>query len=324
MLKKIALVLLVIVVVGVVATSFIVWRYPIALFNWSNRRSLRNTGFVEQKIETPAGAQLVFTKGNGAPLFFLHGAGDHAGAWVKVADFYTADHRVILVDFAGHGGSAPSGQEPISIGMILGALESVIDNQAPHQKLTIVGNSLGGWMAMLYAQRHPERVERIVLVDGGALRGERSDLVQLPTTREQAREVFRTVIDPGSPMPAGFVLDDIVRQAKKGPLARLTMSGMADMERYLLDGQLHDFPTPTDLIWGESDKLVPLTYAQRLQAELPASRLTTIPRCGHVPQQECPRAFSKALTAILAEAPPQPKLETLQPLPESTPKGKKL
>jgi pimeloyl-ACP methyl ester carboxylesterase len=324
MLKKIALILLVIVVVGVVATSFIVWRYPIALFNWSNRRSLRNTGFVEKKIASPAGEQVVFTKGNGAPLFFLHGAGDHAGAWVKVADFYTADHRVILVDLAGHGDSAPSGEGAISIGMILGSLESVVDDQAPKQNVMIVGNSLGGWLAMLYAQRHPERVERIILVDGGAIRGERPDLVELPTSRDQARELFQSVIDPGSPMPAGFVLDDIVRQSKNGSLGRLTRSGKADMERYLLDGQLRNFPTPTDLIWGESDKLVPITYAQRLKDELPASRLTTIPRCGHVPQQECPRAFSAALKSVLAEAPPQPKIETLSPPAEAATKGKTL
>jgi pimeloyl-ACP methyl ester carboxylesterase len=70
---------------------------------------------------------------------------------------------------------------------------------------------------------------------------------------------------------------------------------------------LGEFITPVDLVWGESDRLIPMTYAKRLESELPAVRLTTLPRCGHIPQQECPGAFSKNLQKILDSPVPQRK-----------------
>lgn len=319
MFKKVAFVLLLVLVVGLTASALVVWRFPLAVFNWGNRRSLRNTGFVESTVPTEVGSQAIFTKGSGEPLIMLHGAGDHAGSWVKVADMFTSRHRVILVDLAGHGNSEPGGtvdDGPLFLGTILQGLEGVLDREAPGKQVTIVGNSLGGWMAMVYSQRHPERVQRIVLVDGGAIRGERQDLVTLPTNRAQARKLFDSVIDARSPRPADFVLDDVVRQSQRGPIGRIVKGGVEDMERYLLDGHLEEFNTPVDLLWGESDELIPLSYAKRLESQLPAARLKTLPRCGHIPQQECPHAFSKALQEILdtpaplqkAPLPPAPAL----------------
>lgn len=320
MLKKIAITVLLLVLFVVAASATIVWRYPLAVFNWANRRSLRNTGFVEHKVATQFGTQTIFTKGSGAPVVFLHGAGDNAGTWVKVADFFTARNRVILLDFAGHGESEPRNDSPLSLGTVLQGLENVLQSQAGNERVILVGNSLGGWMAMLYSEKHPDRVERIVLVDGGAIRGERPDLVQLPTTREEARKLFDSVIDPGSPRPADFVLDDIVRQSQNGPIGRLAKAGLPEMESYLLDGKLQGFSTPTDLLWGESDKLIPVTYARRLESQLSASRLTTLPRCGHVPQQECPKAFSDALKKILALPAPTSK-PTAEPVAQQAAKG---
>lgn len=311
MLKKVGLGLLFVAIAGIVAMTFLVWRYPLAVFAWANRRSLRNTGFVASKVETGVGPQTVFTKGEGAPLILLHGAGDQSGTWVKVADMFTAKHRVILVDLAGHGESAPGGgveAGPLSLGTLLDGLQGVVDREAPGQKVTMVGNSLGGWMAMLYSAKHPERVERIVLVDGGAIRGERADLVHLPTNREEAQKMIDAVLDEGSQHPPGFVLDDIARESQNGPMARLVRAGEYDMSRYLLDGKLAEFATPVDLLWGESDRLIPMTYAKRLESELPAVRLTTLPRCGHIPQQECPVAFSKNLQKILDAPVPQRKV----------------
>src|SRR3954453_17034320 len=100
MLKKVGLGMLLVAIVGIGAVTLLVWRYPLAVFAWSNRRSLRNTGFVAVKVDTSVGSQAIFTKGEGAPLIFLHGAGDQSGTWVKVADMFTAKRRVILVDLS--------------------------------------------------------------------------------------------------------------------------------------------------------------------------------------------------------------------------------
>ncbi len=60
-------------------------------------------------------------------------------------------------------------------------------------------------------------------------------------------------------------------------------AGEEDMSKYLLEDKLASFQTPVDLIWGASDRLVPLDYAKKLQSQLPHCTLTVIERCGHAP-----------------------------------------
>jgi pimeloyl-ACP methyl ester carboxylesterase len=158
---------------------------------------------------------------------------------------------------------------------------------------------------MLYAVKHPERVARLVAVNGGALRGDRPDLTLTPSNREEARKLFDALTDPGSLRLPDFVLDDVVRQARSGPLGRLASTSQ-DMQNYLLEGRLNELTVPVDLLWGSADRMLSLDYARRMEAGLPATRLTVIFRCGHVPQQECPAHFVMALEKILELPPPGP------------------
>jgi pimeloyl-ACP methyl ester carboxylesterase len=276
------------------------------LFNMQNRSALKSAGFVESRVTTRAGMQTIFEKGSGPALVFLHGAGDQAGSWSKIAGQFGSKYHVIVLDLAGHGSSEPA-EGPLHLATILDGIDGVLSAKVPNQRVTFVGNSLGAWMAIYYAYQHPEKVERVIAVDGGPIRGERPDLVELPRDREQASRMFDAVLDPGSPHPPGFVLDDIVRLSQDGPLHRLVEAGAPEMSNYLLDDKLSGLNTPVDLLWGESDRLVPIHYAERMLAEIPASRLTSIPRCGHVPQQECPKIFGEKLSSVLLEAPPQPR-----------------
>jgi len=288
------------------AAAFIVWRYPMAVFNWSNRRALKSAGFEKLFVDTEAGKQAVWVAGSGPEtIILLHGLGDHAGSWSKIAPDLKTRYRVVVPDLAGHGDSAPQ-QGPLSVGTVLAALNGIVEAESPKKPVILVGNSLGAWVAMLYADKHPDRVERIVAVNGGAIKGDRPEYSHLPETREDARKMFEAVVDPGTPKPADFVLDDIVRQAKTGPMARMVQTA-PEMGNYLLDDRLAEIKTPVDLLWGESDQLVPLSYARRMEAGLRSVRLTAIPRCGHVPQQECPNTFSRALRVILDAGPAAPK-----------------
>lgn len=297
----ITVVALVVLVILVCAVTF--YLRPIAVLTYMNRRSLVQAGFSGQTVNTAAGPQHSLQAGAGPTLVFLHGAGDHAGTWAKVAPQFTARNRVVLLDLPGHNASAPSAG-PLKMQTMVATTDAVLGTLPP--PLIIVGNSLGGWLAMLYAQHHPERVQRIVLVDGGATRGHRADLAFLPKNREESRRMWEAVVDSGTPRLPDLILDDVTRQFQRGPLARLVAAG--DMEKYLMaETELATYPAPVDLLWGESDRLVPIEYARALQSGLPAVRLTTLARCGHVPQNECPRAFSSALQNILSQTPPPPR-----------------
>jgi pimeloyl-ACP methyl ester carboxylesterase len=299
----------VVLLLAVVAALWFLWRRPLTVYAMMNRRSLAKAGLAELSAASSVGPQGYWTGGSGQTLVLLHGAGDSAGTYASAAGKLLAKHRLVVPDLAGHGHSAPA-TGPISIGDVVTGLEAVM-KQGPQDPAIIAGNSLGAWAALLYARAHPDRVARIVLVNGGALVGDRPDLSLMPKTRAEAAALMAQLQDPKSPAIAGWVLDDVVREAQHGPIARLSQTA-AEMDQYVLEGKLHEIAAPVDMLWGESDRLFPVGYARRMMAQLQASRLTTIPGCGHVPQQECPARFAAALLDVLAMAPPLPESKNAQ------------
>jgi len=294
----------------VLASGFwYLWKYPLSVYALMNNRALAGAGLVQAAVPCSIGPQNVWTGGAGPTLVLLHGAGDSAGTWSSIVKTFTPRYRVVIPDLAGHGGSAPA-EGPISVGQVLTGLEAVMQ-QGPQDPAIIVGNSLGAWAALLYAREHPGRVARLVLVNGGALVGDRPDLSLTPKTREEAAALMTQLRDPSAEPIPGFVLDNVVREAQAGPIARLVQTA-GEMGQYVLEGRLHEVTVPADLLWGESDRLFSIAYARRMMSQLPAARLTTIPGCGHVPQQECPVRFGAALSDVLTMPPPLPALRNVQ------------
>lgn len=295
---KIVGALVVFALVAAAAASGWFYTHPLDVMAWAGRRELVKAGFGRASWETPVGRQTGFVAGTGpVVVILLHGAGDQAGTWASVAPLIVKGRRVVAIDLAGHGGSEPR-KGPISVAAAAGALDAVLAKEAPEGGAVLVGNSLGAWVAFLAAGRHPERVARIVAVNGGPLKGTGASVRLLPRTREEARQSVAALRDPASLAVPGFVLDDIVRKARKGPLARLAMTA-GEMDSLVLDGKLSAFAVPVSILWGESDRLMPPEYARRLQGELPGATLKTLPRCGHIPQVECPQALAAALAQIL-------------------------
>jgi pimeloyl-ACP methyl ester carboxylesterase len=293
------------VVLVLAAVAFFLWARlrPLAAYAASGRRALAAAGLAKTTVPSPAGPQTLFRGGSGPVVVLLHGAGDQAAAWSLVAPKLLPGRTLVVPDLAGHGASAPESGE-IAIETLLAGLSAVLDAAAPKEKVAIVGNSLGGWLACLWAKEHPERVERLVLVNGGPLKHVAEGMTLLPKNRAEARKAVDALRDPGSIRVPDFVLDDVVRQAAHGPLARFAATA-GRMEPFVLEGRLGELTVPVDLLWGASDRVMPLSYAERMRAELPRVRLTELPRCGHVPQQECPAAFATALGALLGGPPPE-------------------
>lgn len=298
---RIGIAAFVLVVLAGLAVGTYIWERPLSVYAMFSRRALAGAGLTAASAETDFGLQNYWTGGQGSTLVLLHGAGDQAGTWSGVAPELASRYRVVIPDLAGHGKSAPA-DGPISVKQALRGVEAVL-LQGPQDPVIIVGNSLGAWVAILYARAHPDRVARLILVNGGALKGDRSDLSLMPKTREQAAALMTQLRDPQSGSVPDYLLDDVVREARTGPLARLAQTS-GEMESLVLDGKLHEIAMPVNLLWGESDKLFPVSYAERMMREFPASRLTTIPACGHVPHVECPTRFKASLLAILSQPGP--------------------
>jgi len=296
---KIVLLLVFAAVTALIVFFILFFLRPVATMVWLRRSALRRAGFRKTKLTTTVGKQIVWHGGAGPLLVLLHGAGDQAGTWNKVAPELKRHFQLLIPDLAGHGESDPAAGV-LSLGTLLTALEQVLDatlwRDAP---LVLIGNSLGAWMAMLYTHKCPQRVTRVILIDGGPIKAV-SEIGIMPKDREEARRALDAVLDPSTPRRPNFVLDDLVRVSNTGPISRLLAAGAEDISKYLLEDKLATFQLPVDLIWGASDRLVPLDYAKKLQSQLPRCTLTVIERCGHGPQLERPQELTRVLLQILA------------------------
>ncbi|MDL2716256.1 MAG: alpha/beta hydrolase [Acidobacteriota bacterium] len=300
-----------------VAAGVIFWRRPLATLAWVGRQRLTSAGFEKHVRPSAAGLQVIFTGGGGAPVVLVHGAGDQAGGWSKVAPRLAKSFSVVAVDLAGHGESAPA-EGPLPFATLLAGFDGAM-GAFPQGKVTLVGNSMGAWIATVWAKQHPGRVSHLVLVNGGPLLGDRPDLTLQPKTRAEADRTLAALRDPSAPPIPDFVIDDVIREAAVGPMARIAAEAKS-LPAYLLDGKLGDFDVPVDLLWGASDRMVSVDYAKRLAAQLPAARLTTIERCGHAPAVECPDRFTEALLKILKDPLPEPTV-SMPPVKVRVPAG---
>lgn len=295
-----AIALLAAVIAGVVAFA-VFYTNPIGLSIWLGRHGLGRAGLERQTFAAPAGELVYFEGGRGDPVVLLHGAGDQAGNWNAIVPALVARHRLLIPDLPGHGESAPA-SGPLPLAGAVAALEALLAARAPSETVTLVGNSMGGWIALLYAREHPTRLRRVVLVNGGAIRGEMpTGFTLLPRNRQEARATLRALTGPQSPQPPDFVLDDLVEKIAGGALPR-TVAGFRPSD--LLDGQLADLAVPVALVWGDADQLMPPAYAERQRAAIPGATLALLPGCGHVPQAECPTALLAALEPLLTAPSP--------------------
>ena len=223
-------------------------------------------------------------------LVLVHGANDQAGTWFPIAPALAQSRRIIIPDLPGHGESAPE-SGPIPISLIVQRLTAVIEHAAPSHPITLIGNSLGGWIALLYALRNPERVERLVLESSGGL----SRPLSSPLTaqnRDEALQILRAVHGPQYE-PQEWVIDALLQRASGSPMLRLT-----ELQEHQIESRLGEINTPATLIWGANDGVVPLSYGEALRDALPHATMHVIADAAHIPHMQQPARFLECLTAI--------------------------
>jgi pimeloyl-ACP methyl ester carboxylesterase len=291
-----------VVMIAVVAMVVWAWKNPLALYEKTTRAALQKSGMERMSMEAPAGELVWFEGGAGQELMLLHGAGDQAGGWAAIVPALIDDYRLVIPDLPGHGESDPA-EGPLELTTVIDGVAAFLEGRETEEPVILVGHSMGAWVAMRVAERLPNRVERLVLINGGPLRYDTGDLILVPQDMEEARKLFQALRDPSSDPIPDFIIEDYLQNAPASPIGRLSAAA-ADMEQHLMDGRLQEFPLPVDIMWGESDLFLPVDYARRMEEELPAARLTLVPACGHHPANECPVEFARLLSQVLRKGPP--------------------
>ena len=284
-----ALLAIAIFVIGAAVWYF--FHNPMATMEAMSRRSLRGIGCEKKSVDAPAGAVTYFTVGTGPAVVLVHGANDQAGLWKRTIEALKDDHKVVAIDLPGHGESEPE-SGPLQFETILGGMRAVIDKECPDGKVILVGNSLGGWMAMLWALDNPERTAGVVLENAGGVAIDYKGPSLLPKNRDEAQAVCEAVLGPGAPPVPSYVLNDLVRRAPSSQVARLAA---VDVSPYLLDSRLPSVTFPVALVWGKDDGIATIEYAEHYRSLIPNATLTAIPDCGHIPHNQCAAAFNEKL-----------------------------
>jgi len=232
---------------------------------------------------------LVFFRGGHGPrtIVLLHGVNDQAGTWSSIVPALVDRATLIVPDLAGHGESAPA-EGPLPMETILDGLHQVVEGV---DRFTLVGNSMGGWVSMLYTLAHPKRVEQLILEDASGMAWPLG-VPLFPKDREEAIAVLRAVHGPAMELP-DWMIDAMLARAISAPGTRVVQAGLMN---HLLDGLLEQITAPTAMIWGRHDGLLPIAYAETLQQKIAGSTLQVIEDAAHIPHRQQPERF---LTCLL-------------------------
>ena len=257
------------------------------------------------KFVTVYGAKIHYVEaGSGAPVILIHGLADTVTIWDPVIPALAARFRVIALDQIGFGRS----DKPLlnyRVSTPVDFLDGFL-TELKIERASLVGNSLGGWVAAAYALAHPERVERLVLSDaaGYAALAKTMDSRALRALRVASRDDIRYL------GPLAFHDKRFYQDVDAAFKERVTAGDSYTVAQVLdsmirgddaLDNKLQTLKQPTLVLWGREDKLIPLSFGEQFHREIVNSRLRIIDNCGHMPQLECPNEFSAAVLKFFSD-----------------------
>ena len=257
------------------------------------------------KVASVYGAKVHYVDaGTGSPVILLHGLADDIGVWESAIAPLAAKYRVVALDQIGFGRS----DKPLlnyRVSTFVDFLDGFL-NELKIERASLVGNSLGGWVAASFALAHPQRVDRLVLCDaaGYAAVSKTMDPRALSALRLASREDIR-YLGPLTFRDKRFYEDvDLAFKQHVSAGDNYTVNQLLDSMirgEDVLDNRLAAIKQPTLILWGREDRLIPLNFAERFHKEITGSRLEIIDNCGHMPQVECPKEFVTAVLEFLRD-----------------------
>ena len=267
-------------------------------------------------------------------LLLIHGMAGSSKTWLDVMPALSRRYRVLAPDLLGHGESAkPMGD--YSLGAHASGLRDLMA-RLDIDRATIVGQSLGGGIALQLAYQHPELCDRLVLVSSGGLGREVSPvlrLLSLPGSEYVLTVAASSIVRDKGRTVNGWLRDQGVRSSWMAEMWR-SYASLADAEnrqafvrtlRSVVDlgGQVVSAndrlylaaAVPTLIVWGDRDDIIPVDHAHDAHRAIPGSRLEVFEGVRHFPQAEDPDRFVEVLVDFMATtdpgAPDRPRLHDL-------------
>ncbi|WP_372694930.1 alpha/beta fold hydrolase [Immundisolibacter sp.] len=250
--------------------------------------------------------------GSGDPVIFLHGGGQGAGGWTNwqrnLQVFADAGYRAIAPDAFGYGLSSKPADGNFDFQTLVDCLVKLLD-QLGLKQVTLVGNSMGGAMAIRFAQDFPQRVKKLVVMGPGGIG---------PMERYLAMPAIQKLKELGQE-EGGFSKDKLRRFLEYMAYSNDDVTDQLVDERYEvactqpprvfqtlsiddLRPRLHLLKTlPTMVLWGRDDRACPVESGMEILQECDNARLIVFSQCGHWVQYEKADLFNKLCLDFLQE-----------------------
>jgi pimeloyl-ACP methyl ester carboxylesterase len=262
--------------------------------------------------------------GDGPTLLLIHGMAGSSATWQAIIPRLSKKFRVIAPDLLGHGMSAkPRGD--YSLGAFAVFLRDLLDELGV-DRATVIGQSLGGGIAMQFAHQHRDYCERLALIGSGGLGPDLSPLLRMLSA--PGAEFVLPVVAPQPVLNLGnkigsWLTSAGIQSPRAGQMWH-AYSSLSDAQtrraflrtlRSVVDyrgqavsalNKLHVAQgLPALLIWGDNDRIIPVAHAYAAHDAVPGSRLEVLEGVGHFPHVEAPMAVADILETFIASTTPR-------------------
>jgi len=264
----------------------------------------------------------VIELGEGPAIVFVHGLSGSWSNWLEQMPVFGESHRVIAMDLPGFGCS-PMPREPITISGYARTLDGLLETLGV-SAATLVGNSMGGFVSAELAIAYPQRVERLVVVSpAGVSTYRHRDVERIEPYLRRVAPILATYTGwtaarsdwvARRPGLRNLTLGLVARHPSRlpAPLASELMRGAgkpgfmqalrANID-YPLRERLPEIACPTLIVWGEDDKVIPVSDASVFEELIPNSHKVIFKDTGHMTMVERPGQFNELLADFVAEQP---------------------
>lgn len=262
----------------------------------------------ESRFADAGGLQIHYREvGAGYPVIMLHGTGPGANGWSNFRNTVPAfsdRYRVIVPDLPRYGKSSKIAIQGPRLTLLSGVIRQFMDSIGVEQA-HIIGNSMGGQVAMKLALDTPDRVGRLVVIGSPPVRW--SIMGPSPAegirmiegyykgegpTLEKMRAILKSIV-----YDQRFATEEVIRERYESSIDPEAIAANAGpvWEKESLEGRLEEIRTPMLLIWGQDDRFASLDIGLRMVRELGNARLLVFSRCGHWAQVEHANEFNSAV-----------------------------
>lgn len=272
----------------------------------------------ERRVQEVQGLKVSYVvAGGGPPVILIHGMGSSHVTWVENIGPLSQRYTMYALDLPAHGDSEdPRGVPygPFAGSDFLGSFMDALGLQSA----SLIGNSGGGSAAAIFAIHHPERVDRLVLVDAGGLGrpvswflriasiplvGELLHLHTIRSDRALVASIFHKPrpIDPEVARELRRARNEFTTRMKVVKAIRSGINLFGARKETLILDQLRGLKVPLLIVWGEKDHVLPVSHARNAAKKLPNAVVYIMRDCGHWPHMENPEEFNQLVMRFLED-----------------------